>query len=77
MHRPSVHLPSATNPPQAPELLTVADFQRRFKPSIGINTVYRLVHEGRIRSIRLGERKILIPASELTAWPQRELEAVC
>lgn len=55
-------------------LLTPSEFHSHFQSKIGKNKLYELLHEGRIKSIRLGERKILIPASELTAWPARELE---
>lgn len=61
-------------PPAPPALLTVAEFWNLLDRRVGLNTLYRLVHDGRIRSIRLGERKILIPATELTDWPHRELE---
>jgi excisionase family DNA binding protein len=40
---------------------------------VGRDLMYRLVAEGRIRSVRVG-RKRLIPRSELEAWIARELE---
>jgi excisionase family DNA binding protein len=40
---------------------------------VGRDAMYRLVAEGRIRSVRLG-RKRLVPRQELEAWIQRELE---
>jgi excisionase family DNA binding protein len=33
---------------------------------------YRLIREGRLKAVRLGERKLLIPASELEAFVARE-----
>jgi excisionase family DNA binding protein len=57
-------------------LLTVAEFHEHFRPKIGRNKVYELVQTGRLKSLRLGERKILIPATELYDWPARELERV-
>jgi excisionase family DNA binding protein len=41
---------------------------------VGRDLMYRLVAEGRIRSVHVG-RKRLIPRSELEAWIARELEA--
>lgn len=38
----------------------------------GRDEMYRLVHSGRVRSVRLG-RKLLIPRSELEAFVEREL----
>lgn len=55
-------------------LLTPTEFHACLQGAIGINAVRRLVRDGRIRSIAAGERKRLIPASELTNWPQREME---
>jgi excisionase family DNA binding protein len=55
-----------------PLLLSVPGFQRELG-SLGRDTIYQLVREGRIRSVRVG-RKILIPRSELEAFIERELE---
>jgi excisionase family DNA binding protein len=41
---------------------------------VGRDAMYRLVAEGRIRTVRLG-RKRLVPRQELEAWIARELEA--
>lgn len=41
---------------------------------LGRDTVYRLVREGRIRSLRVHSR-IVIPRSELEAFIARELES--
>ena len=65
--------PPADNQLGRSALLTVAEFHDQFAHRIGINMVYQLVRQGRIRSIRLGERKILIPSTELTDWPDREI----
>jgi excisionase family DNA binding protein len=39
--------------------------------SIGRDTTYELIREGRIRSVKVG-RRILIPRSELAAFVDRE-----
>lgn len=74
MNHVSPHSHSPAPPHEPPTLLTISEFQTHFSQHIGINTIRNLVRLGRIKSIRLGERKILIPASELTDWPKRELE---
>lgn len=60
----------------ARSLLTVEEFYEHFKPKIGKNRIRDLINRHVIRSIRLGERKILIPATELTEWPEREVDRV-
>ena len=55
------------------DLLTPEQFKSRM-PNVGRNSLYQLLRSGRIKSVRLG-RKYLIPASELEAVPQREIEA--
>lgn len=55
-------------------LLSPSEFHAHMHGAVGINAIRRLVREGRIRSILAGERNRLIPASELTNWPLRELE---
>lgn len=59
--------------PAAPKFYSPRELYLKFEKSIGLNTIYRLVGEGRIYSVRLGRGKILIPASELHNWPEREL----
>jgi excisionase family DNA binding protein len=72
---PGQNCPPAVVPAQSPPaLLTITEFHRHFQARIGKNALYRLVSSGRIRSIRLGERKILIPSTELHDWPAREVE---
>ncbi len=39
---------------------------------IGRDTCYTLVREGRLRSVSLGRRRILIPRTELEAFVDRE-----
>lgn len=56
-----------------PALLTVQGFHRALGGAVGINSLRKAVREGRIRSLRVGERKRLIPATELTNWPLREV----
>ena len=61
-----------TSKPITP-LLTVRDFHFHLHGALGINAIRAAVREGRIRSVLIGERKRLIPASELTDWPHREI----
>lgn len=58
----------------APKFLSPKEFYLQFDKRIGRDTIYRLIQEERIRSVRPGKRKILIPVSEVTDWPKRELE---
>jgi hypothetical protein len=60
------------HPPINPRLLTIPDFHRALGGTVGINSLRQAVREGRIRSLRVGERKRVIPATELADWPQRE-----
>jgi excisionase family DNA binding protein len=52
-----------------PLLLSVREWARA--EGVGRDLAYRLVREGRVRSVAIG-RKRLIPRSELEAWIQRE-----
>jgi hypothetical protein len=60
------------HPPINPRLLTIPDFHRALGGTVGINSLRRAVREGRIRSLRIGERKRVIPSTELANWPLRE-----
>jgi excisionase family DNA binding protein len=51
----------------ATKSLSPQQAQQEYFPSIGRNTLYRFIREGRIPHIRLG-RKILIPRSALERW---------
>lgn len=51
---------------------TPAEFYTALGGSIGRSAIYELVRANRIRHVRLG-RKILIPATELTEFPLREM----
>lgn len=62
------HAPSRT-----PGFFTPSEFRAHF-PHVGRDAIYRLIKEKRIKTVRLFERKYLIPASELYDWPQREME---
>lgn len=53
-------------------LLTISEFHSELGGAIGINTIRRAVREGRIHSLQVGERKRVIPSSEVHAWPRRE-----
>lgn len=55
-------------------LLTPDEFREGLGKTIGRGSVYGLIQAGRIRHLKVG-RKILIPASELTAFALRESEA--
>lgn len=57
-------------------LLTVREFHQALDGKVGLNALYGLVKEGRIRSVRVGPRNILVPSSELVDWPRREMERV-
>lgn len=51
--------------------MSTAEFLAEMNGKIGKNSFYGLLHNGRIKSIRIG-RKFLIPRSELTDFPARE-----
>jgi excisionase family DNA binding protein len=57
-----------------PEPLLLGIRQAAPIAGVGRDAMYRLVAEGRVRSVRLG-RKRLVPRQELEAWIARELEA--
>jgi len=61
----------ATTPEPLP-LLTIAQFHQRIGGAIGINAIRTAVAAGRIRSIQVGERKRVIPTTELHDWLVRE-----
>jgi excisionase family DNA binding protein len=54
-----------------PLLLKPQDAFRRI--GVGRDAGYRLIAEGRLRVVRLGERRLLVPASECEAFVEREL----
>ena len=53
-------------------LMTIAQFHQRLGGVIGINAIRAAVATGRIRSIQVGERKRVIPNTELHNWLDRE-----
>jgi len=53
-------------------LLTIAQFHQRLGGAVGINAIRTAVATGRIRSIQIGERKRVIPTTELHDWLTRE-----
>jgi hypothetical protein len=59
-------------PTSLPALLSVQDFHRALGGAIGINSLRSAVRDGRVRSLRVGERKRVIPSTELANWPLRE-----
>jgi excisionase family DNA binding protein len=59
-----------------PKFYSPREFYLKFGKRIGRDTIYRLIREERIRTVRPGKRKILIPASEVEDWPRRELETL-
>lgn len=65
------------SPSRAPrKFYSPKEFYLEFDKRIGRDTIYRLIQEERIRTVRPGKRKILIPASEIEDWPKRELDAL-
>lgn len=60
--------------PKTPVLYSITGFHAALGGVVGINTLRHAVRDGRIRSLRVGERKRLIPAAEVTDWPRREAE---
>ncbi len=52
-------------------LLSPDRFREANFPEIGRSSFYRMLRDGRIRSIRVG-RRILIPVSEAEAFVRRE-----
>ena len=63
-----------TQPTVTPDkpLLTIREFHDHLQGSVGINAIRDAVRNGRIKSLAVGERKRLIPSTELTAWVERE-----
>lgn len=55
----------------APLLVSVREAARRL--GAGRDTTYRLIHEGRLRTIRLN-RRLLVPVVELERFVERESE---
>ena len=72
LHRSTNTAPPTTSAPITP-LLTIKHVHQLLKGALGINAIRDAVREGRIRSVKVGERKRLIPVSELTDWPHREI----
>lgn len=64
---------SSSSIPDIKPLLTTTEFHAELGGAISLSNIRRLVREGRIKSIRAGERKRLIPASEIRDWPAREI----
>lgn len=70
-----MHAPHPTEAPiTEPRFYTPAQFHDHFKPHVGRDTIYRLINDGRIKAVKLYDRKLLIPASEIHDWPQREMD---
>ena len=70
---PSNTKPPSMKPPATTPLVSPKKFHNCFGGGIGLNSIYEGVKSNRIRHIKIG-RKILIPASEVEAWPLREAE---
>lgn len=54
-------------------LLTPEEFRAGLDHAIGRNTIYTYLRAGKIKHVRIGTRKILIPKSELVDFPLREM----
>ncbi len=67
--------PLGTKPPAMKPLVSPKEFYRCHGSAIGLTSIYEGVKSNRIKHIKIG-RKILIPASEVEAWPLREAERV-
>lgn len=65
-------MPSTATGNQPQPLLTPREFHRALGGKVGRDSIYRLIREDRIRSIRLSPRKTLIPYSEVIDFPKRE-----
>lgn len=61
--------PTPVGPP--PRVLTVRQFHSAIGGAIGLNSLYALVRSGRIKSVRVG-RKHLILGSEIAEFFDRE-----
>lgn len=51
-------------------LLSPEEFRQSMGGALGRGTIYELIRSHRIRHVRIG-RKILIPSSEVSAFPER------
>ncbi len=54
-----------------PKLLSPRQFWSALGKSVGLNYIYESIRAGRIKHFKIGTR-ILIPASELSDWVERE-----
>lgn len=52
---------------------TVRKFQKALGGEIGIRRIYKFLHDGQIKHVKIG-RKSLVLASELEDFPRRLLE---
>lgn len=55
-----------------PESLLVGVRDAAHELGVGRDTAYQLVREGRLRAVRVGRRRLLIPRTELAAFVERE-----
>lgn len=54
------------------KMLTVVELSEVFK--ISLSTAYQLVNSEGFPAIRVGKRRILIPASQLTEWAKKNMK---
>ena len=62
------------NIPSLPKALTVRQFHEAIGGIIGINTLYAYARSGRLRTVRVGTRKLLILRSEVEEFFTREAD---
>jgi len=65
------HLNQTSSLAGGPSLLTVNEACRLV--AVGRTTLYRLISNGKIRTVRIGPRGVRVPASELEHFVQEQL----
>jgi excisionase family DNA binding protein len=61
-----------SNSPTDPVYLTVAEVGRRL--SLGRTTVWKLISDGELETVRLSERAVRVPVASVEAYVARQLE---
>jgi excisionase family DNA binding protein len=60
--------------PKPRKALTVKEFHQEIGMVIGLNSIYELIHAGRLKSVKIGV-KLLIPRSEVDDFFIREAKS--